>query len=144
MKIYIASSFRNLNAVLFLRDCLRDAGHTVLDWTDKTPPPPDSMPLEERKTRFDTDESGAIFGFCINACASVDLVVYLGPAGQDAACEVGIAHCSGVPVYGFSGPLERPGLILNRCVEKWFAEPALFFEAVHELQQEITTHQENW
>jgi hypothetical protein len=97
------------------------------------------MPFEERKRRFDTDESGTIFAFCAEACASVDLVVYLGPAGQDAACEVGIAWCSGVPVYGFAGPLERPGLILNRCVERWFSEYQPFFEAVQELQFKLTS-----
>jgi hypothetical protein len=99
------------------------------------------MPLEERKRRLDTDESGAIFEFCASACASVDLVIYLGPAGQDAACEVGIAWCSGVPVYGFAGPLERPGLILNRCVEKWFTGFRAFFDAVQELQFTLTAPQ---
>jgi hypothetical protein len=142
MKIYIASSFRNLNAVLLLRDCLRGSGHVVLDWTDKTPPPPDSMPLDERKARLDADESGAIFDFCASACGSVDLLVYLGPAGQDAACEVGIAWASGVPVYGLVGPLDRPGLILSRCVEKWFTQFEPFFEAMQELQFKLTNPQE--
>jgi hypothetical protein len=133
MKIYIASSYRNLNAVALLRNVLRDKGHTILDWTEKTPPPPDAMSIEERRRHFDADESGAIFRFCLEACGSVDLVIYLGPAGQDSACEVGVACASGVPVYGVAGPLERPGLILTRCVDKWFADFTSFFEAIDDL-----------
>jgi hypothetical protein len=100
------------------------------------------MSLDERKRLLDTDERGAIFNFCARACAYVDLVVYLGPAGQDAACEVGIAYCSGVPVYGLAGPLERPGLILSRCVARWFTQFEPFFDAVQELQFKITSPQE--
>jgi hypothetical protein len=134
MKIYIASSFRNINAVLLLRDALRDLGHTVLDWTDKTPPPPESMPLEERRRFFDSDASGDVWWYCVNSCGYADLVVYLGPAGQDAACEVGIAWAAGVHVYGLAGPLEKPGLILNGCVNRWFTDFTPFFEAVQALQ----------
>ena len=134
MTIYIASSYRNLNAVLLLRDLLRGEGHTVLDWTEHAPPLPDTMPPAERKARFDTDESGAIFDFCAEACGCADLVVYLGPAGQDAACEVGIAWVAGVQVFGLAGPLEKPGLILHCCVHRWFGAFGPFLEAVRDLQ----------
>ena len=135
MRIYIASSYRNLNAVLLLRDVLRSAGHEVLDWADKTPPPPDSMPVEERRRRFDSDEGGALFDFCANACGSADLVVYLGPAGQDAACEVGMAYVAGVPVFGIASPLECPGLILSRCVHQWFTEFAPFMQVIRKMDR---------
>jgi hypothetical protein len=138
MKVYIASSFRNLNAVMLLRDCFRGQGHTVLDWTDKTPPLPAAMPLAERREALDADERGAIFDFCTHACGSADLVVYLGPAGQDAAAEVGIAWAAGVPVFGFAGPLEKPGLILNRCVAQWFTEFEPFWDAVQDVHFKLT------
>jgi hypothetical protein len=138
MKIYIASSFRNITAVKILSDCLAEAGHHVLDWTDKPPPMPDSSTEESYKNWIDSDESGVIFDFCTGACAHADLIVYLGTAGQDAACEVGIAWTAGVPVYGFAGPQDRPGLILSRCVTRWFSGLSDFLDAVHNLNHTIT------
>lgn len=135
MKIYIASSFRNLSAVLLLQAALVDRGHTVLDWTRHAPPISNNMPLDERKALLDSDERGQIFDFCTEACGSADLVVYLGPAGQDAACEVGIAYSSGVHIFGIISPLETPGMILNRCVSRWFSSCEPFFDAVGELQK---------
>ena len=120
MKIYIASSFKNLHGVHLLRDLLAAQGHELLDWSALAPPLPDDMPPEERRQILDSDERGEIFDFCAQACKSADLVIYLGPAGQDAAAEVGVAYASGVPVLGLVGPLEAPGLILTRCVGKWF------------------------
>lgn len=133
MNIYIASSFRNMNAVLLLRDALTGMGHTVHDWTRHAPPVRNNMPMAERKALLDSDERGKIFEFCSGACGSVDLVVYLDPAGQDAACEVGIAWASGVPVFGVTSPLDAPGLVLNRCVGRWFDGFEPFFEAVQDM-----------
>jgi len=120
LTVYIASSFRNVHAVKMLTDRLRAIGCIVLDWTSKAPPLPADMPIEERKLKLDADEYGDIFAFCVNACACADLVIYIGPAGQDAACEVGIAWTVGVPVYGLRGKLEAPGLVLSKAVTRWF------------------------
>jgi hypothetical protein len=122
MKLYIASSFKNLHAVHLLRDQLQNCGHILLDWSALAPPLPEAMPPETRRALLDSDERGEIFDFCCQACRRADAVIYLGPAGQDAAAEVGIAFASQVPVLGLAGPLEAPGLILNRCVSRWFAE----------------------
>lgn len=119
LKIYIASSFRNLHAVEMLADRLTDLGHTVLDWTAFAPPLPSNMRPEERRAALASDTRGSIFEFCCTACAGADLVVYLGESGQDAACEVGIAFNAGVPVLGLRGPMEAPGLILARAVTEW-------------------------
>lgn len=119
MNIYIASSFRNLHAVQLLTAMLEDSGHTVFDWTRLAPPLAGSLTPEQRRAALDADEYGDIFAFCTQACASVDLVIYLGAAGQDSACEVGIAYAAGVPVYGLAGPLETPGTILSRAVSRW-------------------------
>jgi hypothetical protein len=122
LKIYIASSFRNLHTVNLLTDRLAEAGHVVLDWTRFAPPLPAGMRPEERRAALDADDRGQIFEFCTNACSMADLVIYLGQSGQDAACEVGMAWLSGVPVYGLGGPLEAPGLILARAVSQWFGK----------------------
>lgn len=130
MTIYLISSFRSLPAVLLLRDALVRAGHKVLDFSSLAPPLPDSMPTEARRAALDSDERGAIFQFCTHACASADLCVYVGPAGQDAACEVGIAYAAGVPLFGLISPLDSPGLILNGCVSQWHQDPASLLAAI--------------
>lgn len=119
MRIYIASSYRNLAAVQKLRDSLLEQGHQVVDWTLLTPPIAPHLPQAERKKLLDSDNSGRIFAFCSEACASVDLVIYLGPSGQDAALEVGMAYAAGVPVLGLLGEDEKPGLMINGCVKIW-------------------------
>jgi hypothetical protein len=135
LSVYIASSFRNLPAVLLLRDTLTDAGHKVLDWTKMAPPLPEGASPEERRLALDSDERGAIFSECSEACAHVDLVIYLGPAGQDAACEVGMAYASGTPVFGLAGPLEKPGLILSRAVTNWCGDLGSLMQAVEILAE---------
>lgn len=139
MKIYIATSWRNVHACCLLRDTLLDCGYDVLDWTQKAPPLPDDMGLEERRSILDSDIRGDIFDFCAGACGGgADLVIYLGPAGQDAACEVALAYASGTPVIGLAGPLEKPGLILSRCVGRWVKYEELY-EVINEVRQEMMT-----
>jgi hypothetical protein len=136
LTIYIASSFRNLHAVHMLADQLREAGHSILDWTEFAPPLPADMRPDDRRAALDSDESGRIFAFCTEACGTADLVIYLGAAGQDSGTEVGIAYNAGVPVYGLSGPLEAPGLILARAVSRWFSKPGELLAAVEEFAGE--------
>lgn len=57
-------------------------------------------------------------------------MLYIGPAGQDSACEVGIAYAAGVPVFGIAGPLEEPGLILRKCVRFWFQTVGDFLDCL--------------
>ena len=135
--IYIASSFRNTHAVQMLRDALRAHGHEVLDFTQYAPPLPEGMTPEERRAALDADERGEIFEFCTQACASADLVIYIGPSGQDSACEVGIAYNAGVPVFGLSGKLEAPGTIMARAVNRWFDDTRHLTAAVGALAKEM-------
>jgi nucleoside 2-deoxyribosyltransferase len=121
MDIYIASSARNLHGVQLLRNLLSGRGHRVLDWTALAPPLPDHLSPEERRMALDSDERGEIFAFCAKACKEADALIYLGPAGQDAACEVGMAFAAGVPTIGLAAPTEKPGLILNRAIRHWAA-----------------------
>ena len=122
MNIYIASSARNLHGVQLLRDALIERGHNILDWTALAPPLPEHLSPEERRLALDSDERGEIFDFCAKACREADALIYLGPAGQDAACEVGMAYAAGVPTIGLAAPVEKPGLILNRAVTFWAAD----------------------
>lgn len=136
LDIYIATSAgRNMHAYQLLRERLAEAGHKVLDWSRLAPPLPIDLPPAARRRLMDTDECGEIFNFCSRACGYAELVIYLGPAGQDAACEVGMAAAVGVPVYGLRGLYEAPGTILYRAVGRWFDESAALLRAVEELAE---------
>lgn len=125
MRIYIASSFRQLNAVQALRELLTADGHSVIDWTVKAPPLPAGLSAQERRVAYDSDEHGRLYDFCAGSCGAfgrdsgADAVIYFGPAGQDAACEVGMAAASGILTFGVAGALEEPGLVLSRAVHVW-------------------------
>lgn len=135
LTIYIASSARNFHAVAILRDAFLDRGHTVLDWTPLAPPLPEYLTPDERKRALDSDERGEIFDFCAESCASADVVIYYGPAGQDAACEIGMACACGVYVLGLASPAEKPGLILSRAVDKWCTSHLELLQTVEEFAQ---------
>lgn len=138
LEIYIASSAaKNFHAVQLLRRELRHMGHTVLDWTTLTPPLPDHLTPDVRKAALDSDECGEVFTFCTSACASADLVIYLGPAGQDASCEVGIAFNAGVPVFGLAGLTEQPGVIMHRAVSKWFSSVRALLVGIEHLAEDM-------
>lgn len=135
MNIYIASSARNLHGVQLLRDALIGRGHHILDWTAYAPPLADHLSPEERRRALDSDERGEIFEFCSRACTQADVLIYLGLAGQDAACEVGMAYAAGVPTIGLAAPTEKPGLILNRAIRHWAKDAGECLDLVDKLKK---------
>jgi hypothetical protein len=137
MNIYIASSARNLHGVQLLRDALITRGHHILDWTAYAPPLADHLSPEERRLALDSDERGEIFDFCFQACTKADALIYLGLAGQDAACEVGMAFAAGVPTIGLAAPTEKPGLILNRAVTRWAKDAGECLELIDQLKAAV-------
>lgn len=121
LTVYTAASFRLLHAVRLFHDALRARipGVRIWDWTDMATPPPGLTP-EQRRRWFDREQDGGqVYCFCRDACASADVVIYLGESGQDAGVEVGLAAGAGVPVIGVAGPLEAPGLMLHGAVNLW-------------------------
>lgn len=136
--IYIATSAgRNLHAYFLLRDRLVEMGHRVLDWTTLPEFPLDPTDsVEQRRRESNRDTFGKVFAFCTEAATSADLTIYLGPAGQDAACEVSLAWSLGVRTFGLRGLFEAPGTILNRVVKEWFNDPAALLHAVECLAEE--------
>ena len=118
IRLYIASSFKNLHAVRLLGKTLEEMGFQILDWTERARPPEGLTPAE-RRTWMDKDHGGEVFVFCEQACRNADIVVYLGTSGQDAGVEVGIARGCGIPVLGIRGPLEAPGLMLHGACNIW-------------------------
>lgn len=136
--IYIATSAgRNLHAYFLLRDRLEESGHRVLDWTKlpEFPLDPD-MPADLRRRESNRDTFGKVFAFCAEAATSADVTIYLGPSGQDAACEVSLAWSLGVRTFGLRGLFEAPGTILNRVIKEWFDDPLSLLQAVERLAEE--------
>lgn len=115
MKIYIAGAHQNLHVMRLLGKELSMAGHQVL----------------QRRNWWDAKGRANIFAFCSSACASVDLVIYIGESGQDAGVEVGIAWAAGVPILGIAGPLEEPGVMLSCAVSAWVTLDALLEDPAH-------------
>lgn len=118
LKVYIASSFKNIHAVRLLAKSMQAMGYEILDWTLKATPP-EGLNASQRREWMDTDHGGEVFVFCANACKQADFVIYLGTSGQDAGVEVGIAYGCGKPVLGIRGPLESAGLMLHGAVTVW-------------------------
>lgn len=124
LTIYIPSSYRrNLHLVHMLRDKLTERGHTVLDWTAKSPPLSLDQTPQERLVVLNADTRGEVFDFCFDSATQADLVIYVGPSGQDASCEVAAAYVVGNGnIFGLLGPEEQPGTMLARMVGTWFMD----------------------
>lgn len=118
--VYVAASYRHLHAVRLLYAALKRECPmiTILDWTAHATPPA-GLNAAERRAWMDADHGGQLYAFCRDACASADLLIYLGASGQDAGVEVGIAQNAGVEAIGLAGPLESPGLMLHGAVNAW-------------------------
>lgn len=131
--VYVAASYRHMHGVRLLYSALRRVCPmiAILDWTQHATPPEGLSPAERRAWMdADTGTVSSVFRFCRDACASADLVIYLGESGQDAGVEVGIAHGVGVEVIGLAGPLESPGLMLNGSVSEWAKDVIELMELV--------------
>ena len=123
----VTSACRNIHPYQLLRDRLKETGHRVLDWTTI---PGSEYPL------FIQDAAGIVFDFCTHAASCADLVIYLAPGGQDAACLVGMASSAGVRTLGLGGFSESQGIILPRAIQEWFVEPAALLAAVEMYAEE--------
>jgi len=142
MKIYIASSWKNQHAVEMLTHFLRGQGHGVLSFVennhgeqkghaatekDGTPVPFDEWVVSERGLKsFKYDTEGA---------TTSDLVIYIGPSGQDASAEVGAAWGRGVPIMGLLAKGEGFGLM--RLMIDWYEsfEELLAAVDLHEIKK---------
>ena len=130
MKVYLASSWKNMHAVEMLTHELRYRGHTVVSFIEEAC-------IRERRGVFDinewikSDDGLAKFKFDTNGATTSDLVIYVGPSGTDAWAEVGAAWASKVPVYGLYAKGEPAGLM--RRMIKWFHCYRDLLEAVEKL-----------
>jgi hypothetical protein len=131
MKIYIASSWKNLHAVQMLTGLLRadeDIDSTVLSFVENNHGEVGQFStrhlatLDGKPINFDdwvwSERGEKSFKYDTGSAMESDLVIYIGPSGTDAWAEVGDAWAKGVPVYGLWAKGEPAGLM--RRMVTWF------------------------
>jgi hypothetical protein len=130
MKIYIASSWKNQHAVEMLTGLLRSKGHEVHSWVENNYG--ENHNHVTKKFSFeewiDSPESNQSFLFDTEGATTSDLVIYIGPAGMDAAAEVGAAWGSGIPIIGLWAKSEGFGLM--RKMISWASRYSTLLEMV--------------
>lgn len=115
MKIYIAASWKHQHAVEMLTFLLRVRGHTVLSFVENNHGEGTGKTLDGKPVPFEewvkSAEGRRSFEYDTKGASLSDLVIYIGPSGKDAACEVGIAWANGVPIIGLLAKGEDFGLM---------------------------------
>jgi hypothetical protein len=138
MKIYIASSWKNVHAVEMLTALLRERGHEVLSFVENNHGENPNSAVNERAGEkpvpFDewcaSADGRRSFEYDTSGATQSDLVIYVGPSGTDAWAEVGAAWASGRAVLGLWAKGEPVGL-MRRMVE-WFEDYRALLKAVDE------------
>lgn len=140
MKIYIASSWKNVHAVEMLTDHLRESGHTVLSFVEnnhgENPNSAANEKAGEKPVPFDewcnSADGERSFKYDTDGAMLSDLVIYVAPSGKDAAAECGMAFARGVPMLGLFAKGEDFGL-MRRMFDGWFSDYRKLLAFVAEL-----------
>lgn len=119
MKIYIASSWKNVHAVTMLTEKLRAAEHEVFSFVENNhgEDMTDSQLYDEdgKPVSFDdwcaSPAGEKAYDYDTESAMGADCVVYIGPSGKDAAYETGLARGRGVPAFGLLAKGEDFGLM---------------------------------
>lgn len=136
MKIYIASSWKNLHAVEMLTSILRDRGHKVLSFVENNYGEGHG---EEKPIDFEswvlTDQAEQSFNFDTHGATKADLVIYVGPSGTDAWAEIGAAWASGRIIFGLWAKGEQSGL-MRKMVTTWFDSYVAMLHAISIIEKQ--------
>jgi len=118
MKIYIASSWKNQHGVEMLTALLREKGYEVISWIENNFGELESI----KEMSFDewvwTERADRCFKFDTDGAMNCDLLIYYGPAGQDASAEAALAFAKGIPVLGLHAKGENLGL-MRKMMKSW-------------------------
>lgn len=138
MKIYIASSWKNQHGVEMLTALLRDKGHEVISWVENNYGEnhnhiTKALPFEQW---VNTPEAIQAFQFDTQGARNCDLLIYYGPAGKDAAAEVGIAWASGNPIIGLHAKGEDFGL-MRHLIHTWYDRYDDLLIGVNSIERDI-------
>ena len=119
MKIYIASSWKNVHAVEMLTSLLRDRGHTVISFVENNYGEANAMKPVDFEVWMKTSKAEQSFNYDTQGAKFADLVIYISPSGKDAAAECGIAWSNNVPIYGLYAKGEDFGL-MRKMMTNWY------------------------
>lgn len=128
MKIYIASSWKNIHSVHMLTFLLRQEGHEVLSFAEFETAWKDVTPYEEW---IKTEGANQCFTYDTTSAMTADLVVYISPSGKDAAAEVGMAFAKNIPIIGLYAKGEDFGL-MRKMFTAWYND---YNEVIKALQE---------
>jgi len=131
MIIYIASSWKNQHAVELLTMLLRTEGHEVKSFVDNN--------KAEKGVNFEqwvhTEDATRCFEYDTTWATNSDLLIYVGPSGQDAWAEVGAAWGAGRPeIIGLYAKGEGVGL-MRKMIPVWYEN---YREVLHHVQARAT------
>jgi hypothetical protein len=104
MRIYIASSWKNQHAVEMLTAMLRERGHDVLSFVERSYGEgyANDQPMDF-EAWMKSDRARKAFEYDSHSAMTCDLLVYIGPSGKDAAAECGM--CYGQRLSGRTIPM---------------------------------------
>lgn len=126
MRIYIASSWKNQHAVEMLTDLLEARGHEVVSFVRKAVSDEGRGGMKfDFEQWINSDDGAEKFHYDLDGATNSDLVIYIGPSGQDAWAEVGAAWGermrTGRPqIVGLWAKGENVGLM--RRMMDWFVD----------------------
>lgn len=143
MKIYIASSWKNQHGVEMLTALLRERGHEVISWVENNYGENHNhvtkkFPFEEW---VHTEQAEQSFQFDTKGATESDLVIYYGPAGQDACAELGAAWKAGATIFGLYAKGEGLGL-MRKMINEWFERYTDLLEAVDDTAVRLNSIEE--
>lgn len=142
-KIYIASSWKNKHAVEMLTALLRAQGAEVLSFIENgyqnTNPGTTGMTSEEW---IDSEAGDRCFHFDVESAMSCNLFIYVGPSGQDASAEAGMAFAKKITMVGLDAKGEGFGL-MTRMFDHWFDRYPELLEFTQEVirQRDLIEHE---
>lgn len=120
MKIYIASSWKNSHGVHMLTTLLRNNGHEVYSWVEKTFEELRTEPIEDFDKWIKTEQAEACFQSDIEHAIKCDFFIYYAPAGCDAAAEMGAAWSKGIPIIALLAKGDQLGINRKMWTNTYF------------------------
>lgn len=134
MKIYIASSWKNVHAVEMLTTCLRVQGHTVMSFVEFEKDA--SFRNMATEQWINTESAKNCFTYDSESAMASDLVIYISPSGKHASAELGMAYAKNIPIIGLYAKGEDLG-IMRHMFTTWYEKYKELLEQVKFMAQQI-------
>jgi hypothetical protein len=122
-----------------LSETLREKGCEVISWIENNYGEDHNHVTKkfDFETWVNSAESEQSFEFDTNGATKCDLFIYYGPAGKDAAAEMGAAWAAGRTMIGLWAKGEDFGLMRKMIPRKyWFTRTAELVECVKQMKKQ--------